>query len=54
MTFYDGMGTYLRMWSDGTWLYISMSMRVQTLIISYLLYALVGLLIVRYRRQGKK
>jgi hypothetical protein len=53
VTLYDGMGTYLRIWSDGTWIYVGASMRIQTLIIGYLLYALVGLLIVRYRQIRK-
>lgn len=51
MTFYDGMGTYLRIWSDGTWLFISTSMKIHTLVISYLVYAVIGLSIIRYRRK---
>ena len=52
MTISDGLGTYLRIWSDGTWIYIGASMRIQTLIIGYLYYALVGLLIVRHKRRN--
>lgn len=53
MTIADGLGTYLRIWSDGTWVYIGASMRIQTLIIGYLVYALVGLLVARYRQRRK-
>lgn len=42
MTLSDGLGTYLRIWSDGQWLFMSMSMRLQTLLIGYLVYLVVG------------
>lgn len=54
MTLSDGLGTYLRIWSDGTWVYIGASMKIHTLIIGYLLYALIGLFIIRYRQRRKK
>lgn len=50
MTFYDGMGTYLRMWSDGEWVFISVSMKIETTLIAMLLYLIVGWGIYRWRR----
>lgn len=54
MTLNDGMGTYLRIWSDGTWVYVGASMKVHTMILGYLIYALIGLLVLRYRQRRKK
>lgn len=53
MTFYDGANTYLRIWNDGTWLFISMSMRLQTMLYAYLFYLVVGWGIYRWRRRKK-
>jgi hypothetical protein len=53
MTFNDGLGTYLRMWTDGTWVFICMSMRLQTLLIGYLIYLVIGWVIYRRRRRKK-
>lgn len=50
MTFDDGMGTYLRVWSDGIWVFISMSMTVETLLVAALLYLMIGWGIYRWRR----
>lgn len=51
MTFSDGLGTYLRIWTDGTWAYVSASMRLHTLLIAGLMYVLVGLFVARHRER---
>lgn len=53
MTIDDHMGTYLRLWSDGTWVYIGASMRLHTMILGYLIYALMGLLLARWKQRKK-
>lgn len=50
MTFDDGLGTYLHIWSDGIWVYINMSMSVETLLIAILMYLLAGWGIYRWRK----
>jgi hypothetical protein len=50
MTFSDGLGTYLRLWTDGTWVYVGASMRLQTMLIGWIVYILVGWGIYRWRR----
>lgn len=54
MTFNDGLGTYLRLWTDGTWVYIGASMRLQTLLIGWLAYLAVGWGIYRWRRARRE
>lgn len=54
MTIADGLGTYLRLWTDGTWVYIGASMRLQTLLIGYLVYLVIGWGVYRWRRARKE
>lgn len=49
-TFSDGAGTYLRVWSDGVWVYVGASMARETLLVAALLYLLVGWGVYRWRR----
>lgn len=53
MTVTDGMGTYIRMWYDGVWIFISVSMKVETVLIATLLYLIVGWGIYRWRRSKR-
>lgn len=50
MTISDGLGTYARLWSDGTWIFVSVSMKVGTVKLAMLWYLIVGWAIYRWRR----
>lgn len=53
MTITDGLGTYLRLWSDGVWVYVGASMRLETMLIGYLVYLVIAWGIYRWRRSRK-
>jgi hypothetical protein len=53
MTLNDGMGTYLRIWSDGIWVYIGASLRIRTMLLGWLAYLLVGWSVYRWRRSRR-
>lgn len=54
MLFSDGFGTYLRIWSDGKWLYVGASLRLQTLFIGWLVYLIAGWGVYRWKRARKQ